>query len=339
MKPFRPLHRVLVLALVACASLALPTIADAQALYGSLTGTVTDNTGASIPGVTVTVTNEGTGLKLDTVTDTEGLYTIRNVLPGTYTLNAALQGFKTFAQTGIPLTAGNIIRVNATLEIGALTESVTVTSEAALLKTDKADVSVELQPKAITDLPLNQYRNYQALMNLVPGATPGAFQNSTGSTPQRSLRTFVNGTNPNNNSTRIDGAASINVWLPHHAGMVASAETIDNVNIVTNNFDADTGMAGGAAIAVVTKSGTNSLQGSAFIFYNRDDWNANSFFNNANSITKPPVDAKIYGGTVGGPIVKNRLFYFGSYERFNEERGLAGDLPGADGADAQRRLR
>ena len=141
---------------------------------------MTDNTGAAIPGVTVTVTNEGTGLKLDTVTDGEGLYTIRNVLPGTYTLNAALQGFKTFAQTGIPLTAGNILRVNATLEIGALTESITVTTEAALLKTDKADVSVELQPKAITDLPLNQFRNYQALMNLVPGATPGAFQNSTG---------------------------------------------------------------------------------------------------------------------------------------------------------------
>jgi hypothetical protein len=310
------------LALVACASLALPTTAAAQALYGSITGTVTDNTGASIPGVTITVTNEGTGLKLDTVTDAEGLYTIRNVLPGTYTLNAALQGFKTFAQTGIPLTAGNILRVNATLEIGALTESITVTTEAALLKTDKADVSVELQPKEITDLPLNQFRNYQALMNLVPGATPGTFQNSQGSTPQRSLRTFVNGTNPNNNSTRIDGAASINIWLPHHAGMVASAETIDNVNIVTNNFDADTGMAGGAAIAVVTKSGTNNIKGSAFIFHNRDEWNANTFFNNANGLTKPPVKANIWGGTIGGPIVKNRLFYFGSYEKFNEERGV-----------------
>ena len=320
-KPYRFLHHVLILALVAGASLVMPAIAGAQALYGSLTGSVTDNSGAAIPGVTITATNEGTGLTLDTVTDAEGLYTIRNVLPGSYQLTASLQGFKTFTQTAIPLTAGNILRVNAVLEIGALTESITVTTEAALLKTDKADVSVELQPKAITDMPLNQYRNYQALMNLVPGATPGAFQNSTGSTPQRSLRTFVNGTNPNNNSTRIDGAASINIWLPHHAGMVASAETIDNVNIVTNNFDADTGMAGGAAIAVVTKSGTNNLRGSAFFFHNRDDWNANSFFNNANGLSKPPVTNSIYGGTVGGPILKNRLFYFGSYERFNEERG------------------
>ncbi len=309
-------------AVVALLLLLLPGTTTAQALYGSVTGVVADNTGGNIPGVTVTLTNEGTGLKLETTTDGEGLYTFRNVLPGTYTLGATLQGFKSFTQTGVPLTAGNIVRVNATLEIGDLTETITVTSEAALLKTDKADVSVELQPKEITDLPLNQFRNYQALMNLVPGATPGTYQNSQGSTPQRSLRTFVNGTNPNNNSTRIDGAASINIWLPHHAGMVASAETIDNVNIVTNSFDADTGMAGGAAIAVVTKSGTNNLRGSAFLFHNRDDWNANTFFNNANGLSKPPVTNSIYGGTLGGPIVKNRLFYFGSYERFNEERGL-----------------
>ncbi|MCC6162636.1 MAG: TonB-dependent receptor [Acidobacteria bacterium] len=321
MKLIRPLHRVVIPALALCVAL-VPALASAQALYGSLTGTVTDNTGAAIPGVTVTVTNEGTGLKLDTVTDGAGSYTVRNVIPGTYTLGAALQGFKTFSQTGIPLTAGNILRVNAQLEIGDLTESITVTTEAALLKTDKADVSVELQPKVITDLPLNQYRNYQALMNLVPGATPGVYQNSTGSTPQRSLRTFVNGTNPNNNSTRIDGAASINIWLPHHSGMVASAETVENVNIVTNSFDADTGMAGGAAIAVVTKSGTNDLKGSAFIFHNNETLNANTFFNNANKLSKPEISSSIFGGTLGGPIVKNRFFYFGSYERYQEERGL-----------------
>ena len=322
MKQFRPLHRVLILVLVACASLVLPAIVSAQALYGSITGAVTDNSGSVIPGVTITATNEGTGLTLETVTDGEGLYTIRNVLPGSYKLSAVLQGFKTFAQTGIPLTAGSIVRVNAPLEIGDLSESITVTSEAALLKTDKADVSVELKPKEITDLPLNQYRNYQALMNLVPGATPGTFQNSTGSTPQRSLSVNVNGVNRNNNSTRIDGAASINIWLPHHAGMVASAETIESVNIVTNNFDADTGMAGGAAIGVVTKSGTNVLKGSAFLFHNTADWNANTFFNNANSLAKPKGTQSIYGGTVGGPVVKNRLFYFGSWERFTEQRGL-----------------
>ncbi len=323
MKPFPHLHRILVVALVACIALVVPARAGAQALYGSLTGSVTDNTGAAIPGVSVTVTNEGTGLKLDTVTDGEGVYAVRNVLPGTYTLTAALQGFKNFTQTGIPLTAGNILRINATLEIGDLTESITVTTEAALLKTDKADVSVELQPKEITDLPLNQFRNYQALMNLVPGATPGAFQNSQGSTPQRSLSVNVNGVNRNNNSTRIDGAASINIWLPHHAGMVASAETIDNVNIVTNNFDADTGMAGGAAIAVVTKSGTNNLRGSAFFFHNRGRAGTPTRSSTTPTASRSPRSPhRFTAAPLGGPVVKNRLFYFGSYERFYEERGF-----------------
>jgi hypothetical protein len=322
LKLARSLHAAFTLALVACTWLVLAPAVGAQTLYGTLTGSVVDKTGAAIPGATVTATNEGTGLTVDTVSDAEGAYAIRNLAPGSYKLSAALQGFKNFTQTAIPLAAGNILRVNATLEIGDLTESITVTTEAALLKTDKADVSVQLQPKEITDLPLNQFRNYQALMNLVPGATPGAFQNSQGSTPQRSLSVNVNGVNRNNNSTRIDGAASINIWLPHHAGMVASAETVDTVNIVTNNFDADTGMAGGAAVAVVTKSGTNNLKGSAFFFNNRDDWNANTFFNNANRLAKPKVENRIWGGTLGGPIVKNRLFYFGSYEKFYEERGF-----------------
>lgn len=238
--------RVRLAVVLAAALWLLPAAVSGQALYGSVTGTIADDSGASVPGVTVDLTNEGTGLEVTTVTDDQGSYTLRNVLPGSYTLRAALQGFKAFVQTGIAVTAGNILRVNGQLEVGELTESVTVISETALLKTDKADVSVELKSKEIINLPLNQFRNYQALMNLVPGATPGAFQNSQGATPQRSLRTFVNGTNPNNNLTRIDGAASINLWLPHHAGYVAPAETIDTVNISTNNFEADTGMAGGA---------------------------------------------------------------------------------------------
>jgi len=162
----------------------LPAPAAAQALYGSLTGTVSDDSGA---------------------------YTIRNLQPGTYTVKATLQGFKESVRTAIPVDANDIVRIDARPEVGALTESVTVTSEAALLKTDKADVSVNLRPAEVVNLPLNQYRNYQGLMNLVPGATPVAFQNAQTDTPGRALTTNVNGTNRNNNVTRIDGAASINV--------------------------------------------------------------------------------------------------------------------------------
>ena len=259
---------------LAAAIVLLPTQAAAQALYGSVTGTIADGTGAAVPGASVTIKNENTGLELTAVTDETGTYTIRNITGGTYTLRASLQGFKEFVQTGIPITAGGIVRINGRLEIGALTESVTVTTEATVLKTDKADVSVDLRPEDVVNLPLNQYRNYQYLMNLVPGATPPAFQNAQTDTPGRALTTNINGTNRNNNVTRIDGAASINVWLPHHAGYIAPVETIENVNISTNSFDAAQGMTGGAATAVVTKSGTNTLKGSAFYFRQQDEFNA-----------------------------------------------------------------
>jgi hypothetical protein len=288
----------------------------AQTLYGSMVGNITDAQGANIPGATVTITNENTGLELTAVTDATGTYTIRNITGGTYTLKASLQGFKEFVQPGIPVTAGGIVRINGRLEIGALTETVTVTTEAALLKTDKADVSVDLRPEDVINLPLNQYRNYQTLLNLVPGATPPVFQNAQTDTPGRALSTNINGTNRNNNVTRIDGAASINVWLPHHVGYVAPVETIENVNISTNNFDAAQGMTGGAATAVQTKSGTNTLRGSAFYFRQQDETNARRGYFDPEKLDSSVM---IAGGTLGGPIRRNKLFYFGAWER-NDER-------------------
>ncbi|WP_396626926.1 TonB-dependent receptor, partial [Luteitalea sp.] len=290
-----------------------PAPAAAQALYGTVAGTVVDDSGAAIPGATVTVVNQGTGLEVSGVTDETGAYAIRNLQPGTYTVKASLQGFKEYIQTGVPVAQNDTSRVNAKLEVGALTESVTVTTEAALLKTDKADVSVNLKPADVVNLPLNQYRNYQGLMNLVPGATPVGFQNAQTDTPGRALTTNVNGTNRNNNVTRIDGAASINVWLPHHVGYVAPVETIETVNISTNSFDASQGMTGGAAVSVATKSGTNEFRGSAFYFRNQDEWNARQAYFSAADNPNSSVD--ILGGTVGGPIKKNRLFFFGGWER------------------------
>jgi hypothetical protein len=290
--------------------------AEAQALYGSVTGTIVDGSGAAVPGANVSLKNEGTGLEFTAVTDEGGTYTIRNITGGTYTLKAALQGFKEFIQTGIPVTAGGIVRLNGRLEIGALNESVTVRSEVAILKTDKSDVSVDLKPDDVVNLPLNQYRNYQTLLNLVPGASPPEFQNAQTDTPGRALRSDINGTAGNNNVTRIDGAASINVWLPHHAGYIAPAETIENVNISTNSFDAAQGMTGGAATSVQTKSGTNNLKGSAFFFRNQDELNARRGYFDPSKLNS---SVSIAGGTLGGPIRRNKLFFFGGWER-NDER-------------------
>jgi outer membrane receptor protein involved in Fe transport len=313
--PLQPWRSV---ALAAALAL-LPLAAAAQALYGSMTGTIVDTSGAGVPGVTVSIQNEDTGLEFTATTDGTGVYTIRNIAGGTYTLKATLAGFKEFVQTGIPVTAGGIVRINGRLEIGALSESVTVTTEKVLLKTDKADVSVDLRPEDVVNLPLNQYRNYQYLMNLVPGATPPQFQNAQTDTPGRALTTNINGTNRNNNVTRIDGAASINVWLPHHAGYIAPVETIENVNISTNSFDAAQGMTGGAATAVQTKSGTNTFKGSAFFFRQQDELSARTGYFDPSKVDS---SVSILGGTAGGPNRRNRLFYFGSWERNAERKGL-----------------
>lgn len=295
-----------------CLTALLPALASAQALYGSITGTVKDTSGATVPGATVSILNTQTALERTTVTNETGTYNFTNVTPGSYLVKVSLEGFKEFQQTGVPVTLGQVSRVDVSLELGALTETVTVASETALLQTNTAEVNTQIKSEAITNLPLAQYRNYQSLMNLVPGATPTQFQNALTDSPGRSLRTYVNGQNPNSNNTKSDGATNVNLWLPHHVMYVAPAETIDTVNVSTSNFDAENGMAGGAAITVITKSGTNEFKGSAFAFFNSDALNARPYF----AVAKTPLDRNIVGGTIGGPIKKNSLFFFGSYEGF-----------------------
>ncbi len=311
-------------AVAAAVTLALlaPSPAPAQTLYGSIIGTASDQQGAAIPGATITASNPSTGFAVNAVTDGAGGYAFRNLLPGTYDLRASLEGFRELNQTGLRVSAGSAIRLDLKLEVGALAETVTVVSETTLLQTERADLSFEVSSKEIVNLPLNSFRNYQALLNLVPGTTPAQLQNAEIDTPGRALSTSANGMQRNSNAFRIDGAVSVNLWLPHHVGYVNPAETIDTVNISTNNFDADQGMAAGAAVTVVTKSGTNTLHGTAFLLRTQDEFNANTFNNNANGLPKPNLSNSIFGGTLGGPIVKDKLFFFGSWERYQGRRGV-----------------
>jgi len=310
-----------VAAIVMIAALVAAPPASAQSLYGSIVGTVNDQSGAPVPGATVTATNTGTGHKVDAVTDGDGNYAFRNLQPGTYDLAISMSGFRELKRTGIRATANNPVRQDLKLEVGTVSEAVTVTAETTLLQTEKADLHTELTAKEVTNLPLNQFRNYQALLNLVPGATPAQLQNAEIDTPGRALSTSVNGVARNINAFRVDGAVSVNVWLPHHVGYVQSAETIEVVNVATNNYDADQGMAGGAAVTVLTKSGTNQFHGSGFFLRNQDELNANTFVNNANGLARPQQSTSIYGGTLGGPIVHNKLFFFGGWERYAARRG------------------
>jgi carboxypeptidase family protein/TonB-dependent receptor-like protein len=295
----------------------------AQILYGSVVGVVKDPQGALIPGVTVTITNKDTGLARETTTNEQGAYSLINVQQGTYDVKVSLTGFREFVRTSVPVTIGEISRVDVTLEVGTMTETVTVASESSLLQTDKADVSTELKSEAITAMPLNRFRNYQALINLVPGTTPMAFGNAETDTPARSLATNVNGQANTNNSTRTDGATNMNIWLPNHNMYISPADTIDTVNVSTSSFDAEQGMAGGAAITVVTKSGTNNFRGSGFEFYNADKLNARPyFFGTSGKPPKLPVEMNNFGGTFGGPIQHDRMFFFSSYEGYRRTNSL-----------------
>jgi len=204
-------------------------------------------------------------------------------------------GFKAFLQTSVDVSPNTIGRVDATMEIGQVSDTVTVSGTAAELQTEKADTHGTIDSKAISTLPIGGYRNYEALINLVPGATPASLQNSITDTPGRALRTNINGGNANTNITRIDGAASVNVWLPHHVGYVTPEENIDVVNITTGAGDAEQGMAGSSAITLVTKSGTNDIHGSAYAFHDDQHLKARNYFQSPTS-TKPLSIYNNFGG-------------------------------------------
>jgi hypothetical protein len=223
-----------------------------------------------------------------------------------------------------------VIRVDLRLELGQVTESVTVAGAATLLQTDKSDVRSELPTAAMTNLPMGGYRNYQSLINLVPGTTPAAYQNAVVDTPARALTFNINGTNRNNNNTRVDGASNVFLWLPHHSLYVPPAETIDAVNIATASFDAEQGLAGGASVTVATKSGTNDLHGVGSWYHDNDSLRARNFF--LRTPGKPKSITNIPTGALGGPIRKDKLFFFGGYERNMGRRGVSGNfsVPTAD---------
>lgn len=295
----------------------------AQVLYGTLTGTVEDSSGAIVPNIEVRVSNEAVGASRVVQTNESGTFTVTNLVPGRYLLEIQAPGFRPIRRNGIDVTVNTVTRADYRLQVGDTTESVNVEANTAALQTDKADVHVDLGAKEITQLPIGGYRNYQTLINLVPGATPAGYQNAVVGSPGRALTTNVNGTTRNNNNTRLDGAYNMRAHLPHQTLYVPPVESIETVNISTNSFDAEQGFAGGAAVNVITKSGTNDLHGVFFENFGNSALNAKNFF------YLQPKKAKYvfntYGGTLGGPIVRNKLFFFGSWEGMRERstsRGL-----------------
>ncbi len=311
-------HREFLLLLLGFSLACLPCL-EAQVLYGSIVGTITDATGAVVPNAQIRATNPLTGETRESTSDEAGRYSLNNLAAGAYDVRVSAPSFRAYVQTGVNAVINTVVRVDVQLEVGAATQEVTVAANAAILQTEKADVHTDLGGHEVTNLPLPAYRNYQSLYQLVPGATPPQYQNSVTDTPQRSLTTNVNGTNRNNNNTRVDGAGDVFVWLPHHTAYVPPSETIETVNITTDSFDAEQGMAGGAAVTVTTKSGTNQYHGVLFAFWDNNHLQARNFFYYGKST--PFSLHNIDGGTLGGPIKKNTLFFFagweGTWERTN----------------------
>ncbi len=291
----------------------------AQILYGSIVGHIEDPTGASVARAVVSITNKQTGLSRETISDAVGRYEFPNLLAGAYDVRITATGFQAFVKSEVPVTINSVTRVDVTLQLGQVTETVTVSAGVVTLQTDRSEVRAEVSSHELLNLPVASGRNYQQLFRVLPGFTPPANAHSIPTNPTRALVFNVNGATRSANNTRIDGASAMSIQLPHIVAYVPSLEAIETVNVVTNSFDAEQGLAGGAAVNVSTKAGTNELHGAAFEYHTNNRLKARPFFLPANQ-GKPKLVFNQWGGALGGPIRKNRLFYFVAYEETYDRR-------------------
>ena len=306
-------------------ALLAPQRTEAQVLYGSIVGDVKDPSGGAVPGATVTITHTETNMSREGSTDQVGSYRFLDIQTGTYNIKISKAGFKTYEKRGTQASLNVVTRVDVTMEVGAVTQTVTVTAEAAVLQTDTSEVHADVTAPELTNLPVPLGRNYQQVYRALPGFSPPANSHSIPTNPSRSLEFAVNGTSDNQNNTRIDGVSTYNIQLPHVTSYVPTLESIQEVNIVTNSFDAEQGFAGGAAINVQTRSGGNQMHGSLFEYNSNNHTKAWPMeFDNAaaNVGNKPKAIYNQYGGSVGGPIVKDKLFYFVSFEGTGDHRAV-----------------
>jgi len=301
----------------------LSSFAHAQVLYGSLTGNVTDPSDAAIPGVKVSALNVNTGITRNADTDARGAYIFTNLQLGTYKVTAEARGFKTLIISDVLVNANEVRRVDFKVQIAAATETVEVVANSAVLQTDKSDVHAQISSREVTELPYSggEGKNFQSLLYLVPGAGIPASReaNSEAGNPQRAQTLFMNGVSSQSNSTKMDGASVSYPWLPVNVAYVPPTEAIETVNITTNSFDAEQGAAGGAAVNVTIKSGTNDLHGVLFERNQNNDMTAVNYFSHTSPINKNIFNQ--YGFAIGGPIWipkvvhgRNKLFFFADYQ-------------------------
>ena len=303
----------------------LPNPSRAQAIYGNIFGTVTDKAGAVVPNATVTVTDESKGTSVETQSNASGDYTVQHLIPDTYDIKVNAGGFKTFAQNGITVAASSSAKVDAALEVGGGSETVTVNSDTVPeLKADQADVSTVFSQRTVDNLPLVN-RNFTSLQLLLPGAQQLGWSHAADENPQGSQQIQIDGQAFGGVAYELDGTDNQDPIL----GIIVvnpALDAITEAKIATQNFDAEFGKAVSAVVTVQTKSGSNDFHGSAFDYRQsaaqlaRDPYSQFS----PNPVTGRLIPQALFnqfGGSIGGPIKRDRLFFFGDYQGVRQKVG------------------
>ncbi len=302
--------------LLGAAVLLFAGVAVGQILYGSLTGNITDASNAPLPGAKIQVLNVDTGISTDTTTDSRGVYLVNELLPGTYRVTISAGGFSTVVQEGVVVEANSQRRLDTLLSVARVNQKVTVTAAIEALQTDRTDVKTEMSSTQIANLPLGNDRNFQAIYTTIPGVTSVFASHSFAGNPTQSLALRVSGGLDTSNITLIDGSIDTNYWEQNLIAYVPPEEAIEAVNIVTTGYDAESGSANGAISNVTIKSGTNSLHGSAFEYNTDSALQSRNFFTNQPGIRVPKYVLNDFGVSLGGPIKKNKLFFFSDWDRY-----------------------
>ena len=322
--PARAVSRAGTLLLILFTFTLLPSLATAQAVYGSIGGTVTDPSGAVLPGVTVNITSL-TRQTTDSVTTNEsGLFLKERLLPGPYKVQAELAGFKTSVVPRVEVGVDSQTPVQFVLEVGQLSDEVTVTGGATLLTTDRADVATRFDSRQLTDLPVLD-RNFTKFLLLTPGTQQLQWQHAASENPQGSTQTMVNGQHFSGTNYQLDGTDNRDPIL----GIIVINPTLESVGetkITSQNYDAEFGLAVAGVVSVQTRSGGNALRGSAFEFFQSDKFQARNPFTQfqPDPLTGrfiPETKRNQFGASLGGPIVQNRWFYFGDYQGTRATQG------------------
>jgi hypothetical protein len=305
-------RRHFLLAVLSIIASSISGTGQAQVLYGSIVGNVTDPSGAAVPGAAVKITQIATNETREAVTNEVGLYTLAALPAGAYNVSITKARLRDFIAHNIEVRINTSVRLDAQLTLGEKTETIEVTAPAAVLQTDRADVHQDVTSHELVNLP-QPTRTYQGLLAVVPGVNPPAAQSGGTNDPIRSMVLEANGTSQTGTDVRIEGVSAVNPWVQFFSTTVPSIEAIETVNVVTGASQADQTLVGGASVNVQMKSGTNQFHGSAYEYHQDNAIKARPFFLPADQ-RKPKDINNDLGGTFGGPIVRNRLFFFASYE-------------------------